>query len=175
MKKIIILTAASFLVILGFQTSRANAIGISVRPSELRIQAQTGETASARIKVKNPSEEVALFEVYPEEFENKISASPAKFTLESGEEKDVVIKFKPSEDGIFSTSLAVVARPLDNPGGIGSGAKIAFQAENKPRSIGLALISDIFSGRRAAVAIIILAALATLMLILRKRIAQKQN
>lgn len=173
MKKIIILTTVSFLVVLGFQASKANAIGISVRPSELHVQAQTGETANVRIKVKNPSEEVALFEVYPEEFENKISASPAKFTLESGEEKDVVIKFKSGEDGIFSTSLAVVARPLDNPEGIGSGAKISFQAENRPRPIGLALVSDILSDQKTIVIATILAIAAGVVIAFRRRITPK--
>ena len=175
MKKNILVTAISFGVMFFLFASNAYAIGISVKPSELKIQAQIGMQSSVRIKVKNPSQEVALFEVYPEEFENQISASPAKFTLESGEEKDALIKFKSGEEGVFRTYLAVVSRPLDDPEGIGSGAKVALQIENKPRALGLALISDIISAEGVAIIATILAGLGILMLILRKRTGEKQG
>ncbi|HEY4525919.1 MAG TPA: hypothetical protein VJL32_02370 [Candidatus Paceibacterota bacterium] len=165
--------AVTFTALLALPVLNVYAIGISVRPSELHVQANTGRESGARIRVKNPSGEVALFEVYPEEFEGMITASPAKFTLESGEEKDVLIKFKFNQEGIFHTHLAVVARPLDNPEGVGGGAKIALQIESRPRKMNLALISEVLSNIKSVTLAVFLAGIATLALVFKRRLTGK--
>ena len=52
----------------------------------------------ARMRVANPSKDVALFDVYPDDLENIVSVSPSSFTLESNAEKEVLVKVKSSDE-----------------------------------------------------------------------------
>ncbi|MBI3589175.1 MAG: hypothetical protein HY093_02050 [Candidatus Liptonbacteria bacterium] len=122
------------------------AVGLQVTPSEINIQSQSGQPASAEILVKNPSPEVGLFEVYPDDFENMIFPSPASFLLESGESRSVLVKTQFREAGIFKTNLSVVSKPLsDSSLNALGGLKIPISIEiKKPANQNLASLFSWF-------------------------------
>lgn len=127
-------TFATFLAVLvlaGFVPlyyAEAYSIGVAVDPSELSINISGNAEATAILRVKNPSREVAIFEVYPENFEDSVVPIPGRFTLESSEERTVTIKVLPKQTGAFATNIAIVARPLSDPIiGVGSGIKIPLR------------------------------------------------
>ena len=106
-------------------TPTALAVGVGVTPAQLHIDAHAGQESVARIKVTNPSKDVTLFEVYPDDLEAVVSVSPASFTLESKEEKYVDVKVTSPEAGQFLTTLSVVGRLMaDSKFQAGSGVKI---------------------------------------------------
>lgn len=103
----------------------SRAVGVAVYPAEVAMKAVVGETTTVRIKVSNPSTDVAVFEVYPDDLTRIIRAVPSSFTLESGAEQHVVLEVTASESGQLSTLLSVVGRPLaSNAFQAGSGVKV---------------------------------------------------
>ncbi len=103
----------------------AGAVGVSVAPAELKIQATSGNESVVRLKVANPSRDVTLFEVYPDDLENLVTVAPSSFTLESHEEKDVLVKVKADTEGQWLTTISVVGRLMaDSKFQAGSGVKI---------------------------------------------------
>ena len=100
--------------LLFFQT--AQAAGIQVSPSRLDINVAGGKDTSVKIVVANPTTDVQIFEIYPDEFTQIISANPASFSLEAGSRKTVKIiinsKSAREESGTISTSLSVLGKPL---------------------------------------------------------------
>ncbi|MBI2623145.1 MAG: hypothetical protein HYW65_01035 [Candidatus Liptonbacteria bacterium] len=124
------LRKSDFLTLIAFAglfilTSQAHAIGITVLPSELNVKTPRGTEAVARLTIQNPSREVAVFEVYPDDLDSLITPIPSRFTLESAESRTIEIKFAAKREGVYTTNLSVLARPLTDPLlGIGSGVKI---------------------------------------------------
>jgi len=117
----------------------AGAVGVAVRPAELEVQASVGKEALVRINVSNPSSDVAIFEVYPDEFEQLIKITPSSFTLESGSEQYVSVKITPATEGRMQTNLSVVGRPLSTGAfGAGSGVKLPLVVIAKVAPAGLA-------------------------------------
>ena len=117
----------------------AGAVGVAVNPAEVNMVAVVGEATTVRIKVTNPSSDVAVFEVYPDDFAAVIKVSPSSFTLESGAEKYVTIEVTIPQSGQLSTVLSVVARPLaSNAFQAGSGVKVPLSIIAKEGSTGLA-------------------------------------
>ena len=115
----------TLLAIAALTLSSVKAAGISVSPRELELSANVGETVSGKLTVKNPSNEVSLFEVYPDELEKIIKASPSSFILEAGESREVVIQITPYESGVFKTNISVVGTPVSKAAfNAGSGVKI---------------------------------------------------
>lgn len=125
--------------------THAYSIGIAVEPSELAISVRENSETTAEFRVKNPSREVAIFEVYPENFENSVVPIPGRFTLESSEERKVTIKILKGQTGAFVTNIAIVARPISDPIiGVGSGIKIPLRVSIKetPKNGLLAMASE---------------------------------
>lgn len=117
----------------------AGAVGVAVTPAEVTMTAVVDEPTAVRISISNPSTDVAVFEVYPDDFAHLIKANPSSFTLESGAEKFVEIKVTALQTGQFSTVLSVVARPLAaNAFQAGSGVKIPLVIIAKEGGSGLA-------------------------------------
>ena len=117
----------------------AFAIGISVTPSRASIIVAEKEDASIRLKVANPSKDVALFEVYPDALEQLISISPKSFTLESGAERFVEVSVRGEAVGKMVAEISVVARPLgDQTFQAGTGVKVPLAIEVVPTKNGLA-------------------------------------
>jgi hypothetical protein len=145
-KKVATLTAL-FLVFIPL--SFCLAVSLKVSPSEIEIKAQEGKKAEAEIIIENPGENVALFEVYPDDFSDLIKASPSSFTLEAGEKRGVILISQNKESGVFSTYLSVKASPL--AGGklsASSGVKIPLRVviQERQASDFLGLVAFIQSG-----------------------------
>jgi len=110
-----------------------SATGLSVSPTRLDFEVVDGGKASQTLTVINPTADVMVFEVYPDEFEDAIKANPESFTLESGGRKEVSISvdvssplfLKEGVGGVKSTNLSVVGKPLaESKVNVGAGAKI---------------------------------------------------
>lgn len=110
-KKSSALIVLSFLIFIAY-TSPLLAVGLQVKPAKVILETKKGELASARLTVFNSSEEVALFEVFPDDFITQIKISPASFILESGEFREVSASFSFRESGRIQTNLSVRASPL---------------------------------------------------------------
>lgn len=90
----------------------AQAIAIKVSPPEIEIEISPKVVAQQEIIVENPSFQVALYEVYVDEFSDWIIIKPESFILESKDSQIVILEIKNKERGIFSTTISVVAKPL---------------------------------------------------------------
>ena len=147
------------------------AVGIAVTPGELIIETVIGEKTTSRLKVENPSSDVAVFEVYPDELESEISVSPASFTLESGEERYVTLIIQREKIGQIQTTVSVVAWPLANEAfGAGTGVKIPITIKVLSGSNNLALLKSVLNEPDSLLnAIIIIFGLVVVGLTLRKR------
>ncbi|MEK7664673.1 MAG: hypothetical protein AAB361_00865 [Patescibacteria group bacterium] len=108
MKKLflIILAAICFLA-----PGLAKAVSIKVSPPEVKIETTAG-FIEKEITIENPGTNVALFEVYLDNFSDFVKINPESFILESGKSKKVVLEVKPKEAGVFSGMISVVAKPL---------------------------------------------------------------
>ena len=145
----------------------ARAIGLSVSPRELKVSVGAGETVSRRLKVANLSNEVALFEVYPDDLEKLIEAAPASFFLESGQSREVAIRISPREAGVFKTAVSVAASPAaDSSFSAGSGVKIPVEITVSGKPVGLVSAAG-FSSVSISVAV---AALAVLIFLFKRKI-----
>ncbi|HBT81541.1 hypothetical protein A2757_00515 [Candidatus Giovannonibacteria bacterium RIFCSPHIGHO2_01_FULL_48_47] len=106
----------------------AGAVGLSVYPKELRVSAMVGETANYKLNVKNPSGEVSLFEVYPDDLGAIVKVSPSSFILESEESREVSVRVTARGEGVFKTNISVVATPVASASfNAGSGVKIPVE------------------------------------------------
>jgi len=102
-----------FLIIFSFLVvDSAQAIAVKVRPSEIKIEVEAGILAKEEITVENPDNNVALFEVYLDNFSNWVRVKPESFILEGGKSQKVVLEIENKKTGIFSTMVSVVAKPL---------------------------------------------------------------
>ncbi len=150
------------------------AVGLSVSPKELKFLADVGETVSQKLKVKNPSGEVSIFEVYPDDLGALVKISPASFILESEEEKEVTVQVTPKEEGIFKTNISVVASPVASSSfNAGSGVKIPLEisaGESGPWFA--ALISLPFSGARMLGIMLLFLIVVSVFLVIRYGVKQ---
>lgn len=111
------------------------AIGISASPAALSIRTTIGKEGAARFTVSNPSREVGLFEVYPEEFEKSITLIPNRFVLEAGAKREVTVLANGRESGAIRTVIAIEAQPLGVPAaGVGGGIRLPFYLETSAKS-----------------------------------------
>ncbi len=101
------------LIIISFLAANSvQAVAVKVKPSEIKIEANAGVLIEHEIIIENPGENVALFEVYLDNFSDWIKAKPESFVLESGEMQKVILEIKNEEIGVFSTMISVVAKSL---------------------------------------------------------------
>lgn len=140
--------AAVILISLFVVVANAEAVGLSVSPPELKASGSFFKPASAKFTVKNSSDDVALFEVYPDDFENAIKISPESFILESGEKKEVEAKADFNKLGKYRTDISVVAKPIaDSSFKTAGGLKIPFSVEvSEENSSYLGLLFPSFDG-----------------------------
>ena len=128
----------------------ALAAGIQVSPEKLEFELAAGRAKTEEITVTNPTADVQLFEVYPDDYDRSIKANPASFTLEAGGRQKVSITVDPFKlsGGVISTSLSVLGKPLaESRVQVNTGVKIPIVARiSKSRyadfifPVGLALI-----------------------------------
>ncbi len=116
-----------FLGVAGF----VQAIALKVQPAEIEVQASPGELSKQELQVTNPDSNIALFEVYPDNFSDIIKVSPESFILESGKSQKVSLEIKAKETGIFSTNISIVAKPMAGQKfKANSGVKIPIQVSS---------------------------------------------
>lgn len=116
------------LIFAAYPIFSAQAVGLSVSPKELKVSVEAGETAVQKLNVKNPSGEVAIFEVYPDDLEKFIKLWPTSFILEFGQSREVAVQITPKEEGLFKTNISVVASPVAKSSfNTGSGVKIPLE------------------------------------------------
>lgn len=102
-----------FILVLLFAPSISSAAGIEVAPSKLELAAGANQPAVAQITVSNPTADVQIFEVYPDDFTDRIKITPASFTLEAGGRGEVIIEYSDgTQSQILNTAISVVAKPL---------------------------------------------------------------
>src|SRR3989344_1749018 len=110
MKKLLLHTvlfvSAAYLVV------SVQAVGLSVSPKELKFSANVGEIVSKKLNVKNPSGEVSVFEIYPDDLGVIVKITPASFILESEQEREVDVQVRPREEGVLKTNISVVTTPI---------------------------------------------------------------
>lgn len=122
--KILLLTITIFLL----TTAIAQAVGISVAPSKLKIESIAHQVSTSYLAIKNPSSKVAIYDVYSDDLESWISVESSSFILEAGETKKVAISIRPPQPGVFSTNISIVAKPLSTREfQANSGVKIPLQ------------------------------------------------
>ena len=120
--KIIFILASVFLA------SSANASALKIAPSSVYIESVFSKTAQKVIIVENPAMDVAIFEVYPDNFSDQISIFPASFTLNPGEKMEVLVSVKSEKEGIYATYISVVSKPLSERGfQTKAGAKVPLE------------------------------------------------
>ena len=104
------------------------AAGLQISPAKLDFKLNAQSTTEQALVVVNPTNDVQVFEVYPDDFIEAIQAAPASFTLEAGARKNVKISIdgsKLKKDQRLVTSISIVGKPLaDNKFSVGTGAKI---------------------------------------------------
>lgn len=116
-----------FIVFLWFAIP-IKAIGLKVFPAEIKLEVGLGEAVKQEINIENPAPEVALYEVYSDEFGDWLEIAPQSFVLEQGQSKKAIVKLIAREKGIFSTNISVVAKPLSQQRFLAnSGIKISFE------------------------------------------------
>ena len=127
----IILTLASI-----FLAANANASALKITPSSVYLDAVFGRTEQKILTIENPGSDVALFEIYSDDFSNWISVNPTSFILNPGEKKEALISVNFRKEGIYATALSVVSKPLSERGfKTNAGVKIPLEirvSENKP-------------------------------------------
>ena len=105
----------SVILLLSF-AAYVSASGVKVSPSKLEISAKTSAPVTAKITVINPTDDIHVFKVYPDDFLDIIKISPASFTLEAGEKKEITVTIKSSGEQKISealnTNISVIAKPL---------------------------------------------------------------
>lgn len=85
-----------------------------MRPSKIKLSSQANQKMQAKIIVKNPAPQVAMFEVYIDQFDDKIYLNPQSFILESGEKREVLLTAKFPEPGQYLTDISIVASPVSS-------------------------------------------------------------
>ena len=95
----------------------SQAAGIQVSPSKMNFTVEIGDSPVFKeLVVVNPTADVQVFEVYPDEFSEIIKANPASFTLEAGARKIVIVKVDPADiegpSKILRTNFSVLGKPL---------------------------------------------------------------
>lgn len=107
------------------------AAGIEVSPEKLEFELTGGKAKTEEITVANPTADVQLFEVYPDDFTQAIKANPESFTLEAGGRKKVLITLDPRRisGAAISTNISVLGKPLAESGvRVNTGVKIPVSA-----------------------------------------------
>lgn len=117
-----------------------HASGLQISPAKLDFTIYNNKTSQQDMVIVNPTAEVQIFDIYPDDFDKQIKVEPASFVLESGARKTVKVYVYPknlSNSQKISTDLSITGKPLsENKFSIGAGAKVPItitllQADNK--------------------------------------------
>ncbi len=124
MKKIKLI---SILIIL-FYAQDSYALGLSVSPSNLKIESKVEEKVSKILTVENASADVSIFEVYADNFDDIITIWPTSFILESGDRRQVEVIVYSDDSKSISTNISVISKPVtDGAFNANTGIKIPIE------------------------------------------------
>ncbi len=129
-KAIILVSAISIWVSPAVLAPTALAAGIQVSPAKLSVQVTGNEIKNIQLVIANPTADVQLFTISPDDFADAISAMPASVSLQAGQRMDVTLsvdgkKIPHTAGEVSATTISVVSRPLaDNRVRVGTGVKI---------------------------------------------------
>ncbi len=87
-------------------------ISLKVVPSSMEIKMIAGTTENIVFEIENTSRDVNLYEIYIDNFSEIATLRPQSFILEGSQKKQVIVEIKIPKEGIFSTDISVVAKPL---------------------------------------------------------------
>jgi len=136
------------LVFIGlFFAITANASALKVWPSMVQIDSALGKAEERAVTIENPGKDVAVFEVYPDDFSDWISVNSVSFVLNPGENREVLVRVNFEEEGIYATTLSVVSKPLSGKEfKTNAGVKIPLEIRvgQKKSSVWLASVLDNF-------------------------------
>lgn len=133
-----------FFFIYSFKLSFAS--GILVSPEKLTINTNINSIKKQIITIANPTSDIQLFEIYPDEFSENIKLLPSSFTLEAGARKTVEATFfsnnKQKSGFVINTNISIITRPLtDNKLNVSAGIKIpttvSFTLQNQQKNFKL--------------------------------------
>ena len=129
----------ALIVVFCFWPTAINAAGIEVSPSRLDLQVPQNGSATVDLTTSNPTADVQLFEVYPDDFAGNIKAVPSSFTLESGSRKQITITVNAMSqaiDSVLATHISILAHPLADVGfQANTGVKIPLTARIVPTTM----------------------------------------
>ncbi len=118
------------IIIVSLFGSRVLAVGLSVKPKEIRLLAKTGQVSESEFLVMNIEDQPALYRIYADSLVANINLAPTEFTLAAGENQTVKLSAMFKNPGTFSTNISIVARPLGASGLVAaSGVKLSVMAE----------------------------------------------
>ena len=106
--KIILIFAGIFLA------ANISASALKITPSSVHFDVFSGKTEQKAITIEHPGKDVALFEIYPDDFSDWISVNPSSFTLNPGEKKEVTVSINSGNEGVYATTLSIVSKPLSS-------------------------------------------------------------
>lgn len=90
----------------------AYSSGLSVTPSKIDQSIVAGNKITVDFVIANPTQDVSVIEVYPDDFERNIAVDTKSFTLEAQEEQTVSVSILFEEPGVYGTFLSVVSKSL---------------------------------------------------------------
>lgn len=103
-----------------FAAASASASGVKITPPKIDLAVKINKPLSEEMTITNPTNDVQIFKVYPDDFPDIVKINPASFTLEAGEKKTAVvtveIKDGQNSSGALITNISVVAKPLAEAG-----------------------------------------------------------
>ena len=103
----------------------SSAISVGVKPKELNLNIPLGRETESEILVFNAGKELALYQISPDAYNNKISVEPADFRLEPDGNQIVKVIVKTWQPGKFVTNISIIARPIETGGiSVVSGVKV---------------------------------------------------
>lgn len=159
------------LVLTAAMVFQVKAAAIKVTPPSFKIEVVFGNSIQKEFIVENPSQDTALYEVYPDDFVSWIRLSPASFILESKAKKSVLMEIEARELGIFSTNISFLAKPLAESrfktnSGIKAPLEIRVKEEERD-ALGLqAFIAGILNQQISVKALVVFSAVFVLLLCL---------
>jgi len=120
----------------------AAAVGVSVKPKTISLSIREGRPTTTEILVVNAGSQLALYQVYPDDFRDQLSVQPAEFELAPEATQLVKLTINVRRAGELSTNISIVARPLAAGGfSAATGVKvpISIAATGRPGWIPLVL------------------------------------
>lgn len=109
----------------------AFAAGIGISEEAVSVSFESGAEYSKQLSIHNTSQAPAIYQVYPDAYENLILIDATEFRLEAGEGRVIQLSFESFPPGQYQTDLSLVASDIDAlPGTPKTGVKLPVSIES---------------------------------------------